>query len=441
MHRRVLPQVHDGQMEAEALHRLAQFGQASIGQIGAAVMRQRVRNHRKVARQFLGGSVGLRLAPRVPDGPAPQQLFPRAGKPRVSIGQRLPVGLVGLVHRGVRAVRGQRGQSFAHRHQLVRQRQLRAQLVHLFEIMVEDDSRQVPHRIIERRGGHEGIAVAVAAHPGADAKRGRQRAFQPEKGRELALHHGQLRDEGARHDRGRVVDLVGHPDTFRAQHARLPQGADFPFELGLDLGALGLVRGVMMIGGQQIGDGGFPVDHALAPHLRRMGGDHGRDQRSAEIGVNPLRCHFGMGFQLFQRPVVVAFGFAADDIVVGDIGELREDGEGADEDRQIAVRQMAELPDEGDRRAPLAVLVDDVAPQILHAVEGRLAVLLADDVAELASQQAHRLAAGGARRLRGDEGEMPFSHDVNRIGGGRRSHCAATFCFAMHKFLSLRADR
>ena len=47
MHGGVLPKVHDGQMETEALHRFAQFGQAPIGQIGAAVLAQRIGDHRQ----------------------------------------------------------------------------------------------------------------------------------------------------------------------------------------------------------------------------------------------------------------------------------------------------------------------------------------------------------------------------------------------------------
>jgi hypothetical protein len=54
---------------------------------------------------------------------------------------------------------------------------------------------------------------------------------------------------------------------------------------------------------------------------------------------------------------------------------------------------MAELPDERNGGAPLAMLIDGMTAEIFYPVEGGLSVLLAYDLAQLASKQTDGLAA------------------------------------------------
>lgn len=95
----------------------------------------------------------------------------------------------------------------------------------------------------------------------------------------------------------------------------------------------------------------------------------------------------------------MAFCLAPRVVIVGNVGQLRKDGEGSDQQSQIAVGQMAELPYQRDGRTSLAMLIDNMAAQIFDPVEGGLSVLFADDFAQLSTEQPDSLAACRGRGL------------------------------------------
>ena len=77
--------------------------------------------------------------------------------------------------------------------------------------------------------------------------------------------------------------------------------------------------------------------------------------------VDTLRRHVRTSLQLLQRILVFELGFTASQIIIRDIGKLGEDGESADEKHQIPIGKVAELLDQRDDRAALAMFGYDVA--------------------------------------------------------------------------------
>src|SRR5213075_3372727 len=88
---------------------------------------------------------------------------------RIDAGERAPVRLVFAMSRAVGRDRAQPVQFGSDPCEKARKRQLCAQRMDLREIVLEGDFALGAKGVLEHVGGDEGIAVAVAADPAADA--------------------------------------------------------------------------------------------------------------------------------------------------------------------------------------------------------------------------------------------------------------------------------
>jgi len=116
--------------------------------------------------------------------------------------------------------------------------------------------------VIEGLGGEKGLP-SRSRPPRSELETVWGEAVEAEDPRQGPLQGGNLRQEGGLEDGEALSSLVADPIRTERQHPRLPQGVHLALEGGLDLRGPGPRSG----GLQQGGDGGLPVEDALAPDL------------------------------------------------------------------------------------------------------------------------------------------------------------------------------
>ncbi|SAL00418.1 hypothetical protein AWB80_07862 [Caballeronia pedi] len=294
---RTLPQVDAREMEAEHLGGARERRQTQDRHRRAMMFRERIDQHMQVAREF--GGVGVRLRanlrrarPRAAHGDdAFAQPHARARRePRVNADERPPIRLVGAMRRLIRRGIGECFQRIARTGEQVRHGQFRAELVHLFQIVLEDDDRLAGDRGFERLAGDERIAVAIAADPASHLKERRQahgQAVFGERAFDIGVERGNLREESRAIVRQRVVDFIGDGEARVAQHARLPQRCHARAQHCRVLCAFAVGQFLVALG-EQARDVVLRIENALARHFGRMRGEDGHDERIAEEFVEQL---------------------------------------------------------------------------------------------------------------------------------------------------------
>ena len=191
--------------------------------------------------------------------------------------------MVGLVRRARRQLLElRRDRDEAHR-----LRQLAAELVDLAQIEIEGRGGLPHQRVARDVVRDERIAVAVAADPGTQAQDRpdsdagvRPPAFQ--RVLDFTVQPRQFAQEGVAIVGQPVFDLVTHGQLQLAQDTGLPQRQDRAtqrFLVGIRLLRRQLDTVTL---GEQARDLALAVEDALALHLGRMRGQHGRDQRIAK---------------------------------------------------------------------------------------------------------------------------------------------------------------
>ncbi len=350
------------------------------------------------------------------------------GGARINARQRAAVGLVGALWRVVGGMRRQVIQFRCGPDQQAGERQLATEFVNFIEIVIERGRRLQAQRFAQDIRGDEGVAVAVAANPGADAEERRQcpgpRGITGvQLPRDLDIEARKFAEEGFLEVGNTIFDLVQHLEAHRAQHARLPQGEDGVGEtavvlhllLGCHSQALALV--------EQVGEVAVVADQALALNLGRVRGEDRRDERVHEEVGDGLGCDFALG-QAVEGMDEAAFARrrtgqivrpAAPDVVLvlGDVGQLQEVAESTDDDLCRAARERIEEGSELGvcRRATVAGETHGGLTDALDNLEGFSAFLLAHGVTE---DTAEKPDVGPQRLL------------LVTVGHGERHQCLRT---------------
>jgi len=86
-----------------------------------------------------------------------------------------------------------------------------------------------------------------------------------------------------------------------------------------------------------------------------MGRDNRRQQGVRQIGADILGVEARVIFELLQR---AGSGLTMDEMVVGDVGKLREDGKSADQKRHLGLVEQAEAMVERQVGDAVAVFAD-----------------------------------------------------------------------------------
>ncbi len=335
----VLADVHRGELEAEGGQRADRAVHPAVGEQSAAVLAQRGLDQREVGQQLAGAQVVVALLVRDAPGQARLgvlQLLPDAGglEPVRLLGVQPLVAGADL--RQALQVRRQRVQQLLGGAGVADGvRQEAAQLVDHLQGVVDAvlvlEDQHVPGDL----RGDVGVAVAVAADPGAEGER-------PGVVRELHADPLQLGGEvlqdvadGARVQLVQVVDgvarLVGGLGTHHAQLVGLPDEVDVLRQTGVVAPAVGLDdRGL-----QKRRDAPELVQHRPARGLGGVGGEDRADvevlDRGAQVlGVGVLEPVGRTGEQsALGGPLGAQLAAAVH--LLGDVGEVEVGGEGADQ--------------------------------------------------------------------------------------------------------------
>ena len=215
------------------------------------------------------------------------------------------------------------------------------------------DSRRVagPQHV----GGDERVAVAIAADPRAHAHgTGGVDADRPAVGDEPFEVALQRRDDA---EQARLVvaqglvDLVGDAQLRHAQHGRLPQREHEHAQVVVELGAVGRARRRVGAGGEHPGDLADDVEHGLAAHLGRVGGDDRHDEQVGDEGADAVGID-ARGDEVVERRLdaadlrarpVGAVEAPAPLVVhvLGRVGEQRQPAERPDEVQLVVDRPAA----------------------------------------------------------------------------------------------------
>jgi hypothetical protein len=130
------------------------------------------------------------------------------------------------------------------------------------------------------------------------------------------------------------------------------------------------------------------VDHALASHLGRVGGEHGGDQRAVEQ-FERLAARNAFLFEPVERRRHVGTGFGGDPLpVLGEVGEHREQHEAADEGEGVVEAERVEPRIDRIGIDDAARAVDRIGSDIFDPPEQLLAAIGPDHVAEQAAEEA-----------------------------------------------------
>ena len=403
---RALPQVQRGQVEAEHFHGANQRVQSLRHQSRAMIGEQRILDRVQVGQEILMPPVRVlrrhRMARRIAAG----ELLERGGQARVDAGQGAAVGLIHAVLVGVGRAVGQRPHWRRHIHQHGRERKLSAQVVHLGEVMAQRHFALPAQRVLERLRADVGVAVTVAADPVAHAQKTVDRMLT-QLALQLRIELGNLAQEGRLVIAQCVFDFVGHRQFGEAQQARLPQLHHARTDLGLVGCEFARRQRVLGQGPRldfvalchQPGDVALGVQDAFALHFGGVGGEHRRHITARQRLRHCLGADAGPA-QARQRHLDAAFlgvagpfmdGAAPDVVaVLGQVGQVAEIGEGADDAHRLSARKRLE---QAFQR--LVCFVVRIAPerhrQLADALDqfvGLEAFLLADHVAQNAAQQA-----------------------------------------------------
>ena len=411
MHFGILAEVDRRQMEAEDLDAAQQTAQPAAGQAGAAVQFQRIGQHLEVGAQGIRRGIGFGAADLVTQRLDLVEGAGGRGETGVDAGQGAAVGLVGALRRVVGRVFGQGQQFRRDLDQQVGERQFAAQFVDFGEIVVERGGRLQAQRFAQDLGGDEGVAVAVAADPAADAKEGRQRpgffrVALVQLLRDLDVEARQLGEEGFLEVGDAVLDLVEHLEAHRAQHPRLPQGQDGVGQRQVVVGRFIRRHPQAFALVEQAGNVAVIADQALALDFGRVGGEHRGDQGVGEEIGDGIR-RDGCGSQRIEGKNQAAFArrragqvvsAAPADVVLvlGDVGQLQEVAEGADDGLGGVARQRVEQAGQFIAGGRIAVAGEAYGglSDALDNLKDCLAFLFADRIAEDAAEQADVVAEG-----------------------------------------------
>ena len=412
MHGGVLPEVKTDEMKTETVDRPAQPTQTPACEDGGAIGAQRGVNDIKIGSQFHRVRIGWRLGGMPAQRVCNAELACCSGKPRVEPDNRLAIRLERPVRRGVRRLFGQRVKRRRGFDNMPAERQFAAKLMQFSKQKAQRAVAVAAQRFAQHVGGDKRIAVTVAADPGSHDEEGRQLdllAF-----RLAPLQFVLKRAVQTRHFRQKrivvighaVIDFVEYAELGAAQQVCLPQRQHDALQLFLALRLLlrRLLHAFALA--QNVGDFHFAGQRALAPHFRRMRGEHRADQRRLE-----QRLDFAKRVSILDRVVDGVAqragarrraqhqmsAVAADMVLVlGNIGEVGEIAEGADNLRAPGVRQAVKDCHQFGASARIFIAVEAYGglADALDRLVDRLALLLAHRVAEQAPEQADVLAQG-----------------------------------------------
>ena len=405
----VLPHVEAGEVKAEDLDGPDEVGQLPLFEGGAVFRHERGENDGKLRPERVRVVVGLGIRRRRPGRGLTRQRRVGRRQPGVDAGQGAAIGFVRPMFRRVARGFGQPAKLGRHLGQGRGNREFRAESVDLVQVTSQRRRGLAGKGLAHDLRCHEGVAVPVAAHPTVDPEKAR-RTLAAQDIAPVCVERGQGGQKTPLEIGDGVVDFVGDRDLRRTQQSRAPEDRNLAEQFTLDHLAFRVVCGGG-IGLEIVRDGALTVEHALAAHLARMGGDHrgdpGARKQPADVGAgNAFRFERPHGAGKRVRLGVAGARSAMLDLILGQIGDLQKAGEGVGEPNRLLQTQRGQPVLDTPIGAPdlPPMEIDRCFPDRLDLIENGLAVLGADDVPQDATEKPHRRSRLGRLRSHGETG-------------------------------------
>ena len=277
VHRRVLPHVERRQMKAEHVHGADQIRQRSGHEGRALIFDQRPQHRLEIVGQL--GRTGIRIGRhrRWPGRGRAREQGIGGGEPGIDAGQGAPIGLIGAVRRGVVRPVGQGLQIGRHPRQAGCDRKLGAERVDLIQIECQRRARLAQQGQAHHRRGHIGIAIPIAADPGADLQKTVQGHVLAEHIAPIGVEPGDSGQKAALEIRDRVFDFIADGNAERAQKPRFPEDRYVAQQRLFGATALAIGRGLLEQV-EVVADRPLVIQDTLAANFAGMGGDHRGDE-------------------------------------------------------------------------------------------------------------------------------------------------------------------
>ena len=401
----VLADVDAGEVQPDGVGGAHDVAQHPVGDPLALVGAQRAVHHLEVAQVLLGAEV---VPPRHVGG-AVDVAVAGVLEPGVDVGALEPVGLLGVepdepvVDLGeVAPVAGEpAAQVLGHPDEPRGDRELLHEVLDQAELDAHAPLGVDPHGLRGQLGGDVGVAVPVAAHPGAQHQRAGPVGQRQPDPRQLLVQHRQHLGHGVVPELLEVVrrgtGLVEHRRALGADLVGLPDEVDEPVQLRL----LDLVGEVL---GQDVGDPAQLAEHRLALGLGRVRGEHRLELEAGEGGGQLVGVGLGgepVG-ELVDRAVAV---LVAGPALRGAVGLLGEVG-------QVEVGREGAGEHGGRARIEVGEQVADLVVALLRH--------LADQPADLLDELEHLVAVlpgEGPAQQGGEPSDVTAQRRVLRFGG------------------------
>ena len=291
---------------------------------------------------------------------------------------------------------GQGLQPGRHARQTGRDRKLGAQRMDRLQIERQRRARLTQQGLAHHRRRHIGIAVPVAADPGAHLQKTGETGGLAQHLTPIGVEPGDGGQKAALEIRNRVFDFVADGDGEGAQEPRLPEDRHVAQQRLFGATAV-TVRRRRLEQVEVVADRSLVIQDTLAAHLAGMGGDHRSDEGARQQvrdrrGVDALTGQCAQGAGQGVRPHLAHGPTQALDPIFGDIGDLQKTGERMGEANRVLQAERAQTflhPRRGLGRA-FAMKGDGRLAQGFDLIEHRQAVVGADDVAQQPPQKSDR---------------------------------------------------
>ena len=393
-------------MEAEQVDGACKGPQAPARHDGGVGLLERARDDREIGAELGGGGVRRPVDDRLAQRDDVVELARRLGEARVHARDGAPVGLLAPGGGGIVGRVCKSRQFRTHRGEVGCERKFGAKLVQFVEVIADRPGALQPHQLVEDVRGHERIAVPVAADPGSDPKERADRLRAGLAGNgvkpvfDRAIEAGQFVKKCVVVERERVRHLVDDLEFRLPQHVGAPQDQNRAPQAFFVQRELSLVADEPLALVQQFSDLEFARERALAPHFRRVGGQHRAHQRAIEevgkrsrLDAHLARALKGVGERSrTRRRAGHRMGAIAADVmlILGDVREVREIAVCAHDRERLVGAETVQRRLELAPRADFVVAMepDRGLPDLLDQFEGLFPLLLAHRVAEDSAKQA-----------------------------------------------------
>ena len=230
--------------------------------------------------KLVGALIGLDGRHRLPQRGGTGQLLEGCREAPVDPDDGAAIGHILSMRVRIARPIGQRSERVRAADEQLRHRELRSQFMRLRQIVPQRDLALLPECLLQRPGIDVGIAVAIAADPGAHTKERRDGLALAEF-LEFGVEAGYLAKKGCVVVAQRVLDLVADRQAGKSQQPGLPHLHHARLQQRLIVVPLAIAPQMLPFA-QEPRNRVLSIKQGLSPCFGRMGREHRRDDALRE---------------------------------------------------------------------------------------------------------------------------------------------------------------